>query len=254
MKKGKSLEQIKEQKEKQRARMKILYIFLALLLVLSGGYLLLTRYFIINEFVVSESVYYTPDDIIAASGLEKGASLFTCNDSKIEQLLYSRRPYISSVEVRKIFPDTVEISIEEEDGVMYLPVLREDYALNRDLKVLGKAKGDAKRTQLRTKGVKRCIVGELAVFEDPDDIELASRLYDELFDTGLSEKITLIDITDSFNIMFNYDSRFDVYIGDDSLLDFKIKVFEKVVADFNNDSGRITISENGRAVINLDDF
>ena len=254
MKKGKSLEQIKEQKEKNRARMKILYIFLALVLVLSGGYLLLTRYFIITDFVVSESVYYTPDDIIAASGLEKGKSLFTCNNGKVEQLLYSRRPYISSVKVRKILPDTIEISIEEQDGVMYLSVLREDYALNRDLKVLGKVKGDAKRTRLLTKGVERCIVGEVAVFEDQDDLELASRLYDEIFDTGLSEKITLIDITDSFNIMFNYDNRFDVYIGDDALLDFKIKVFEKVIEDFDNDSGRITISENGRAVINLDDF
>lgn len=254
MKKGKTLEQLKKQKEKQRARMKILYIFLALVLVLSGGYLLLTRYFIINEIVVSESIYYTSEDIIGASGLKKGASLFSCDNRKIEQLLYSRCPYISSVEVKKNFPDTIEISVEEQDGVMYLSILREDYALNRDLKVLGRAKGDAGRIQLQTKGVERCIVGELAVFKDPDDMTLACGLYNELSQTGLAEKTTLIDIRDSFNIMFNYDSRFNVYIGDDSLLDFKIKVFEKVIEDFPNDTGRITISENGRTVINLDDF
>ena len=61
-------------------------------------------------------------------------------------------------------------------------------------------------------------------------------------------------LVDKFNIVFNYDNRFDVRIGDDELLDFKIKVFEKVVVDFPNDTGRITISENGKAVINLDDF
>ncbi|MBE6688232.1 MAG: FtsQ-type POTRA domain-containing protein [Ruminococcaceae bacterium] len=254
MKKGKSLEELKELREKRRARLKIMYIFLALVLVLAGGYLLATRYFVINEIIVSENEFYTAQDIISASGLKKGESIFTCNNGKLEKRLYSVRPYISSVRVSKHFPDAVEIKFEVQNGAMYLPILHETYALNRDMKVLGKVKADTPKAELRTSGVRRCIVGETAEFSDKDDGDIIKRIYGELFKAGVQDEISFIDVTDKFNIVFNYGNRFDVYIGDDELLDFKIKIFEKVIVDFPNDTGKITISENGRAVINLDDF
>lgn len=254
MKKGKTLEQVKEQKTKNRARMKILYIFLALVLVLSGGYLLLTRYFIIKNINVSESEYYNARDIISASGLEIGESLFTCNDKKLEEQLYTLFPYISTIDVRKNLPHTIDITFEEQDGVMYLPVYRESYALSRDMKVLGKIKNDLNKTQIRTRGIERCIVGELVQLYDEEERELVKAIYNELCNAGVQEKTRIIDISDRFDIHFNYDNRFDVYIGDDELLDYKIKIFEKVIADFPEDSGKITINENGRAIINLDDY
>lgn len=254
MKKGKTLEQLREQKAKQRARLKIFYVFLALVLALSGGYLLITRYFVINEFVVSDSVYYTAQDIIDAADLNLGESLFTCFDGKVEEKICTLLPYIANTDVKKRFPDKIEITVEEQDGVMYLQLGYESYAVNRDMKVLGKVKETQNKIELCVNGVRRCIVGETVRLNDDEDAELVKTLYGALYDADVQDKITKIDVTEHFDIHFNYDDRFEVYIGDEELLDFKIKIFEKVIADFPNDSGKITISEKGRAVINLDDY
>lgn len=254
MKKGKTLEQIKEQKQKFRARMRIVYIFLALVLMLAGAYLLMTRYFIINEITVSDSIYYKAQEIIDITQLEKGKSIFTCKDKKLEERIYTLFPYISKVDVNKRFPDTIEINIEEQDGLMYVSLLSESYALNADLKVLGKIKNTDKKIRLETTGVRRCIVGEKVQFADDNAYELIKEIYGELCSINANEKTVYVDINDRFNIFFNYDNRFDVYIGDDELIGYKMKIFEKVIADFPQDTGKITISSNGRAVILLDDF
>ena len=59
MRKGKTLEELKEHKAKRRARMKVVYIAIALVLLLIGGYFLATRYLVIREITVSDSEYYT---------------------------------------------------------------------------------------------------------------------------------------------------------------------------------------------------
>lgn len=254
MKKGKTLEQLREQKAKQRARMKILYIFLAFVLVLSGAYLLATRFFVINEFIVSDSSYYTAQEIIDITGLKKGESLFTCRNAEIENRICTLLPYIGTADVKKRFPKTIEITVEEQDGVMYLPIQHESYALNSDMKVLGSVKETDNKIELRVNGVKRCIVGETAVLADSESREQITALYNALYDVGVQDKVTSINVSEQFDIHFNYDNRFEVYIGDEELLSFKIKIFERVIGDFPNDTGKITISENGRAVISIDDF
>ena len=234
--------------------MKILYIFLAFVLALSGAYLLVTRFFVINEFVVSDSSYYTAQEIIDITGLKKGESLFTCLDGRIEKRICTLLPYIGTADVKKRFPTTIEIMVEEQDGVMYLPIQHESYALNRDMKVLGSVKEIDNKIELCVSGVKRCIVGETAVLTDDESLGLIKALYSELYNAGVQDKVTSINVSEQFDIHFNYDNRFEVYIGDEQLLSFKIKIFEKVIGDFPNDTGKITISENGRAVISIDDF
>lgn len=253
MRKGKTLEELKEHKAKRRARMRAVYIILALVLLLIGGYFLATRYFVIMEITVSDSEYYTEYDIIKTSGLEKGKSIFTCNNSKIEQMLCVRHPYISNATVKKVFPTTVSITIEETDGAMYVPLLSDGYALNPEMKVLGRIKDSDNKIEIRTNGVKRCMVGENVVFSQERDRKLAEEVYGALCITGLDDETTYIDVSDRFNICLNYDSRFDVFIGDEEGILHKMKILEKVVVDFPLDSGTITVNNNGRAIIALSD-
>ena len=253
MRKGKTLEELKEHKAKRRARMKVVYIAIALVLLLIGGYFLATRYLVIREITVSDSEYYTAYDIIKTSELEIGKSIFTCNNSKIEQALCLRHPYISNTTVKKVFPTTISITIEEKDGAMYVPLLNDGYALNSEMKVLGKIKHSENKIEVRTNGIKRCMVGENVVFAQERDRRLAEEVYEALCSCGLDGKITYIDVSDRFNISLNYDSRFDVLIGDEDGILHKIKILEKVVADFPLDSGTITINNNGRAIIALAD-
>lgn len=253
MQKGKTLEELKEHKARRRTRMRIIYIIIALVLLLAGGYFLATRYFVIREITVSDSEYYTSYDIIKTSGLETGRSLFTCNNSKIEQELCLRHPYISSAEVKKIFPTTISITVTEKDGAMYVPLLNDGYALNSEMKVLGKIKHSDNKIEVRTGGVKRCMVGEQVVFAQERDRRLAEEVYTALCSVGLDGQTSYIDVRDRFNIILNYDSRFEVKIGDEDGILHKIKILEKVVCDFPLDKGTITINNNGRAVIALED-
>lgn len=253
MRKGKTLEELKEHKERHRARMRAVYIILALVLLLIGGYFLATRYLVIKEITVSDSEYYTSYDIIKTSELEIGKSIFTCNNTKIEQALCLRHPYISKAKVKKVFPTTVSITVEEKDGAMYVQLLNDGYALNSEMKVLGRIKHSDNKIEVRTNGVKRCMVGEQVVFEQERDRKLAEELYSALCSTGLDDKVTYMDVSDRFDINLNYDYRFDVYIGDEDAILHKIKILEKVVADFPLDGGKISINNNGRAIIALAD-
>ncbi|MBQ9920898.1 MAG: FtsQ-type POTRA domain-containing protein [Clostridia bacterium] len=253
MQKGKTLEELKIHKARRRARMRVFYIILALVLVFVGGYFLATRYFVIREITVSDSEYYTEYDIIKTTGLKIGNSLFTCNNSKIEQEICLRHPYISKAEIKKVFPTTISITVEEKDGAMYVPLLNDGYALNSEMKVLGKIKHSDNKIKVLTNGVKRCMVGEKVVFNQERDKKLAEEVYSALRSTGLDMNTSSIDVRDRFNITLNYDSRFDVEIGDEDGILHKIKILEKVVQDFPLDSGTITINNNGRAIIALDD-
>ncbi|MBQ9940625.1 MAG: FtsQ-type POTRA domain-containing protein [Clostridia bacterium] len=253
MKKGKSLEQMKQYTRKQRARMKVMIFFLALVLLLVGAYFLGTRYLVINDIVISSSVYYTENELIKTSGLKKGESIFTCNNSEVEKILYSRHPYISRVDVRKKFPSTIEITVEEQDGAMYIPLLNDGYAINSDMKVLGRIKDSENKIEIRTSGVKRCMVGEPVKFSQSREGYLSSTIYATLDDCGLSKKTKFLDVRDRFNIILNYDGRFDVYIGDDESIEHKIKILEKVVVDFPSEKGKITINNNNRAIITLEE-
>ena len=78
-------------------------------------------------------------------------------------------------------------------------------------------------------------------------------MYNALCATGLDNGITYIDVRDRFNIILNYDSRFEVRIGDEDGILHKIKILEKVVGDFPLDRGVITVNNNGRAVVALED-
>lgn len=253
MRKGKTLEELKEHKAKRRARMRIVYIVLVLILLIVGGYFAATRYFVINEITVSDSEYYTAYDIIKTAGLEKGKSIFSCNNSQIEEELCLRHPYISKAEVKKVFPTTISITVEEKDGAMYVPLLNDGYALNSEMKVLGKIKHADNKIEVRTSGVERCMVGEKVVFSQDRDRKLAEEVYNALCATGLDNGITYIDVRDRFNIILNYDSRFEVRIGDEDGILHKIKILEKVVGDFPLDRGIITVNNNGRAVVALED-
>lgn len=253
MKKGKSIEQIKQQRNRIRARMRIVYMVLALVLAVIAVYLLVTKYFIVNSVTVSDSIYYTKEDLINTSGIMPGESMFKYNSGEIENRLYTLHPYISKVDVKKKFPSNIEITLEEQDGVMYIPVLRERYDLNSDLKVLGKSKTADNKIELRTNKIERCIVGEQVMLEDSHDKELIKEIYSSLCGIGAEKEISYMDIRDRFNIIINYQNRFEVFLGDDELLDYKIRILEKVIVDFPNDSGTITINNSGRAVINLDD-
>ena len=253
MRKGTTLEELKKRKERRRVILRIVYIVILLVLLAVGAYFLATRYFVIREIKVSPSEYYTEQEIIETSDLEIGKSIFTCNTSSIEENICLYHPYISKAEVKRKYPTTIEIIVEEQDGAMYVPLLNDGYALNPEMKVLGRIKDSDNKIEVRTNGVKRCMVGEQVTFRHDRDRLLAEELYSALNASGLSDKTVYIDVSDRFDITLNYDNRFDVYIGDEDGIAHKIKILEKVVADFPLDSGKITVNNNDRAVISLND-
>ncbi len=87
-----------------------------LLLLLLGLGLLLFRagetYCVVQEITVSGNVRLGAEEIISASGIKKGTSLLLLQCGKAEKEL-AGIPGLSSAAVRRIFPSSVRISVQE---------------------------------------------------------------------------------------------------------------------------------------------
>jgi len=77
-------------------------------------------FFIVEEFSVSGQAYLSTADVITLSAISTGDSLITTSVNKAEEALLTNQ-WVKSVEVQKIWPNTVEIQLQERVPYLAIP-------------------------------------------------------------------------------------------------------------------------------------
>ncbi len=100
-------------RRKRRGRFRLLYRLLSVLLVAAGILVACMVFFRVNTVTVEGNSRYTPDEVIAASGIEQGDNLMALSKGEIASAIRTKLPYVESVSIRRKLPDGVVLTIRE---------------------------------------------------------------------------------------------------------------------------------------------
>lgn len=112
------------------------YILLAVLLMLLIAGIGATIFFKVSEIEITGLSAYSKQDIIDASGVELGDSLFLVNENKAVIEIRRDKAYIKDVQVVKSIPGKVSIHVTEYKAVAYLKLDRNYWTLESGGKLL----------------------------------------------------------------------------------------------------------------------
>lgn len=185
---------------------------------------------------------YDPEEIIAASGIAAGDSMFRIDRKNIEEALSANYPYLMNVNIVRELPTGIVIKAQEDRAAYYIALCGEYCILSEQLRVLEMV-SDEDVVTARHKGIIElslpritgAIVGDEVVFLQPKNKAYITEVISALLqaDEDIGEKIKSIDLSNQFNIKFEYDGRIQVLLGDNSHMAEKIQFALSIIDDFS---------------------
>ncbi len=216
---------------RRRRRFMNVYIVAVLLLVAVIGLAVsYTFLFNISEIKVSgESDMYTAEQIAEASGIKEGDNLLRTNTDDAEKAILEQLIYIESVEIKRDFPFTLEISVTK-----CIP----SYNVNcgsKNLLISKKGKILAENNYI-TDGVPTIygymplshLAGEQISSDDEFKNDAFCSLIDSLGKIG-DLNISSISMADEHDIVVNYKNGLEFRLGNWNDIDYKLNLAATVM-------------------------
>ena len=233
----------------------------AVVLALTLGMAIFFKVEVIN---VAGMEKYSAWDIRQASGIKDGENLLTLNKAKAGGNIRTQLPYVDKVKIGIKLPDTVNIEITELT-VVYAIEDAEDswWLMDAEGVIVDQTTGISSAAYTRIQGVQIAVptVGQQAVAYEPeqpteelteDDQEeeettlplleetpvtvfaseqltMAISILRELEANGVIGSVTVVDVTDLYDLQMWYEDRYQVFFGDNSRLSYKISAMENAV-------------------------
>ncbi len=208
-----------------------------------------TVLFNVSEIKVAKAgTHYKAEQILDAAGVEVGDNMITTDWEKVKARAEEKLPYIFSLDISKSISGKITFTVKDGKAALIFKTVNGYAIADSNGKVLEIIKDKPKNSGLTLLTVKNKInakPGEVIGFAD----ETEKKLYDNICAAIKSadiKNITGIDISDQKNIYLEYQSRYRLYLGDDSDIEYKLKEAKKVIAqeDENNPNqiGEINLS------------
>jgi len=237
-------------------------------------------FFKVQTVQVSGCDKYTPWEVAEASAIEIGSNLLGVSRAQVSGNIMSNLPYVDTVRVGIILPDTVNIeiteldivySIQDADGIWWL--------INGEGKVVEQINGVTAKAYTQVLGVRlnapeigmqaiaqeavpaeeETIPDETGAPEDQDEEEEipvipagitgAQRLQtvitvlQAIGRNSVSGQIDSVDVTSLTAIELWYDERFQINLGDSTQLDYKISALKATISQMESyESGHLDLS------------
>ena len=99
-------------------------------------------FFRVSDIEVNGNVHYTDSEIIRAIDIEEGDNLFFFDRFAALSRVFAKLPYIEEVTVERKLPNKVIIDVTESTALAYLSLGDENWTIDHNCKVLGKASED----------------------------------------------------------------------------------------------------------------
>lgn len=217
------------QNDKRNLVLKTVVWLVAMLLIVIVALAFGKMLFSLETIVVDGTGHYSYTQILKAVGLEKGDIIFFVSEKKLNQKLVRDFAYIRSVEVEKQYPNTITITIEEEEPQYYFELQEEYFLLSAELRVLDRYYDEEKLLEfapdaqlVKLPTVSRAVVSDWLEFAS----DSASRHTDEalsyLADSRLYAGVTSVDFSNRFDMIIVYENRLEIHLG--SFQDYPYKL------------------------------
>lgn len=203
-----------------------IFIFLFLLVV---AFWFCSRLFSLKTIVVDGSSHYSYTQILEAGDISEGDLIFFVSEDDLETVLTDQFAYVRSVKLEKEYPDTLVITIEEEEPEFYFEMQGEYFLLNRQLKVLDRFSSAAKLQETAPDArfvlipeVSRAVVCKPLEFVQISKSRHTDEALNMLVDSRMYEGLTEIDFSNRFDMKLVYEDRMEICLG--SFEDFAYKL------------------------------
>ena len=204
------------QRKKKNKRKKIVFrLVIGCLFLCIGVVSALALFFNINQITVTGDVVYSESEIIKASGIEKGDNLIFLSSEILNKKISEKLPYVNSIRIKRRLPSTLEIVVEKTEPFMAVESDGYYILLNADGKVLEK--------NLETVGEGIVLanlgefdsaeIGEIIGVADEKALTKIDTLKESCEEIGF-EGISLLDVSDLYNIKMVYQDRITLVLGE----------------------------------------
>ena len=217
---------INKKRIKRRRKIKKLatLLLLAIVVLCVGALLALTVFFKISTIKFTGERVYSDAQIIEQAGIEKGESLFSVDEEKLNEVLPVKLPYIKSVKVIRKLPDTltIEVTATREmvaftGGAGYILADDTGKVLDKDASMLRENVAIVSGVQLKDVAEGEVVsLGDEALNED--FMTILSTLKEASFD-GVTE----IKLTEDKEFKLIYEDRITIKLGSTENLALKLQ-------------------------------
>ena len=243
--KKKQDEMKKEFAKKQRKRdkrLKRIKFFLKLILligVISGiiAFATCSPIFNIQNIEVINNKQLSPETIISLSELSIGQNIFKFWENDVENKIKSNA-YIVSVELKRVFPNKLQINIQEREPKFSVPVLGEYAYINTQGYILEITQNQLNLpiiTGISTKE-EEIKPGNRLNNKDLTELEIILKIISAMKENQLDKEVTSIDISNKNDyIIYMQNEKKKIHLGDGSNLSNKMLY---VIAIINEEKGK----------------
>lgn len=183
--------------------------------------------FKITVVSVEGSSVYANADIVRASGIKTGGSLFEADTAKAEKSICSLLPYIKIARVKRVPFSTVEITVVPETAAEKIASGGGFVLISRDRKVLEVGVNRPELKSLPTLTgiqIKSAVPGCALQTRQPAQLSALDAFNAACAADGIDiGKFTKIDLTDTYQISLLYGGRVNILVGTSGNLDYKLK-------------------------------
>lgn len=246
-----------KKRRRRKRNLSLYYLMILILAAVVGGVLSLTVFFNIQHIEVTGESRYTSDEIIAASGIQAGDNLIRSDFQTARETILHDLVYIEDVSITRSFPDTAVIAVESSVPAANIAAGGGYLLISQKGKILEKTAAPQKDLLL-FQGVTPLSSepGEAFSSEDEAKQKLVGQFCQIVQDLDM-ERISWIDLTDRFNLVWMYDNRITVKLGSAADLEYKMRYAQKLIAQNipKNREGTLTMLGNNEASwITKEDF
>lgn len=217
----------RRRKKKRKINLKVLIALIIIIGVTAG--LLTAPIFNISKISVSGIERLTEEQVISVSGIGLGKNIFRTSIGRARKKIMSQ-PMVENVKILRKFPARIEISVEERKLFAYVPFGDVYYGIDKNCTVIETvtecAEDSPKLTGLYT--LEAPEGGEIK-FQNDGETELVKKIAGALYENGMGDVISELNLQNTVNIMLVTKSGLIVQLADDSELDYKIKLMKNII-------------------------
>lgn len=221
-----------------------LAIIAALILLLRQG----ETYFRINDIRVEGTLELSFAEVITATGIQKGTSIFMLKEKAIAQRIQEQLPRVKKVELTRSLPDTVIVNIEERIPAGYVMTADGFWLIDRDAVCFAYLAEPVDNYPYIT-GIDR----KLVIPGAPLDCRFRQEALQSFFAAWNGSswlEIKQIDLADNYNLIIYTTEELEIWLGGGEEMEYKLKLVQQSIPHITVEAGtRLDVRSGNRLVV-----
>lgn len=234
----------------------------------------MTIFFKVQTFTLTGQTRYSKEELVAASGIKQGDNLILFDKFGAIDRIFDACPYLDTVQMRRRYPDRIEIIVTEcvpiamlddlpgtmpdpEDAEKTVPVGGTGWWLmDKDGKLLERVHSSSHPELTRITGITMLEpkIGQKAKFLQEDVQKPLFLLLNTAKDDGILQDIGGVDFSQQYDIRFDYLERFQVKLGSTEHLEKKLRCLHDITENKLGSNVRGTLDVSNIAVTQTANF